>query len=133
MNCCIDIGEKMISKDKVMYIINEFKQIKKENKFTKKKNINKFDLNNIGFSERKLKLYEYIYGLSYDEILDLTALMVVGRDIYNKTGCPNNFLLQRAYFNELHKNDDERNKHLAIYIIQKNHLDEYLKVALILF
>ena len=62
----------MISKNKVIYIIDEFKQIKKENKFTKKENINEFDLNNIGFSERKLKLYQYIYVLSYDEILDST-------------------------------------------------------------
>ena len=123
----------MISKNKVIYIIDEFKQIKKENKFTKKENINEFDLNNIGFSERKLKLYQYIYVLSYDEILDLTALMVVGKDIYNKTGYPNNFVLQRKHFNELYKNDDERNKHLAIYIIQKNLLDEYLKAALNIF
>ena len=123
----------MISKNKVIYIIDEFKQIKKENKFTKKENINEFDLNNIGFSERKLKLYQYIYVLSYDEILDLTALVVVGKDIYNKTGYPNNFVLQRKHFNELYKNDDERNKHLAIYIIQKNLLDKYLKAALNIF
>ena len=63
----------------------------------------------------------------------LTALMVVGKDIYNKTGYPNNFVLQRKHFNELYKNDDERNKHLAIYIIQKNLLDEYLKAALNIF
>lgn len=115
----------MISREKVLKIMRD---IEKANIETAELNKNRRIPR---WSDSKIALCEYITNLEDDEIIDLLALMVYGRELYNMpkdVSCEDFSEIRRNLFIENLTDEEKHNK--ASYLLGKAYLSNYLSKVL---
>lgn len=118
----------MISKAKVLKIIKDFDEIQHE---MKQNSDNLDNIQALQMPAKKKALSDYINSLSYDEYMDLCALMDVGRKCVQSGNKPMmyDYRVSRKSFENNHKDD----KNYAGYLLGKSELNTYLRHSIHLY
>lgn len=118
----------MISKEKVLKIIRDFDEMRKEKEDNP---ISLDDIKSFAASPKKKELTEYIDGLSDDEYIDLCALMETGKNCMHSGEKP--MLCDYRISRNNIENNFKNEKYYANYLLEKSELSTYLKHSIHLF